>query len=223
MPQYNHVLEYGSFSNVFSDLQSRPGLCAGGVKKTDERRKFLIFSEPVYAYIQARLAVRDGASELVDGFVNENGQVDLDALWRESDMDFAFVPGRRYGSVIDDFISSYRDYAPDRFWGHESPLRLLDARRVRAAFLQPQESQFRMLEHGHALFLKFYDVNGSVPLALAHIACVRSEWGKNVIKQIDRILNTTDIREKGIDYFSEWLSDDMRARYRSEARQLLNK
>jgi len=222
MPQYNHVLEYGSFSKVFSDLQSRSGLCTSGVKKTKEREKFLIYSKPVYAYIQARLAVRSDASELVDGFVDENDQVDLDALWRESDVNFAFVPGRRHGSVIDDFISSYRDYSPDRFWIHDSPLRLLEGQRVHAAFLTPSESQYEILENNFILSLKFYDIKGSVPLALAHIACVRSEWGANVIRQIDRILDTTDIREKGIDYFSEWLSDDIRAWYRSEARQILN-
>lgn len=98
----------------------------------------------------------------------------------------------------------------------------MDARRVHAAFLQPQDSQFGILENEYALSLKFYDIKGPVPLALAHIACVRSEWGKKVIQQIDRILKTTDIREKGIDYFSEWLSDDVRAWYRSEAKQLLN-
>ncbi len=223
MPQYNHILEYGSFSKVFSDLQSRPGLCASGVKKTEERQKFLIFSEPVYVYFQARLVVRHDASKVFDGFVDDQGQIDLDALWRESDMEFSFVPGRRYGQVIDKFISSYRDYSPSRFWSHDSALRLLEAGRVQGAFLTPHESQFGILDNNYALSLKFYDIKGSVPLALAHIARVRSEWGEEIIHQIDRVLNTTDIREKGIDYFSEWLSDDISARYRSEARQLLNK
>jgi uncharacterized protein (TIGR02285 family) len=137
-------------------------------------------------------------------------------------LEFAFVPGRRYGPAIDDFISSYRDYAQGRFWSHDSPLRLLEGRRVHAAFLTPPESQFGILENNYVLSLKYYGIKGSVPLSLAHIACVRSEWGENVIQQIDSILNTTDIRERGIDHFAEWLPDDIRAWYRSEARQLLN-
>ena len=222
MPQYNHVWEYGSFSTVISDLRSRPRLCTSGLKKTQERQNFLIYSEPVYVYIQARLAVRSDASGLVDGFVDENGQVDLSTLWRDTDMNFAFVPGRRHGPVIDDFISAHRDYSPGRFWKHDSPLRLLEGRRVHAAFLTPPESQFEIIENNYDLSLKFYDIKGSVPLSPAHIACVRSEWGERVIQQIDTILKTTDVRERGIDYFAEWISDDMREWYRSEARLLLN-
>ena len=120
--------------------------------------------------------------------------------------------------MINDFISSYRDYTPDRFWGHDSPLMLLDGRRVAAAFLHPQESRFGILENSYALSLKFYDIKGSSPLALAYVACTQSKWGKRVIRQINRILKTTNIHEKGIGYYSEWLTDDTRRWYSSRAK-----
>jgi len=222
LPKYNHVLQYGTFANIFSDLQSRPGLCALCLKKTKEREKFLIYSKPVYVFIEATLAVRSQSTALVDGFVDKNNQVDLDALWRKSDLAFGFYPGRRYNPVINDFISSYRDYTPDRFWGHDSPLMLLDGRRVAAAFLHPQESRFGILENSYALSLKFYGIKGSSPLALAYVACAQSKWGKRVIRQINRILKTTNIHEKGIGYYSEWLTDDTRRWYSSRAKKLLH-
>jgi uncharacterized protein (TIGR02285 family) len=71
MPKYYHVLQYGTFANIFSHLQSRPGLCALGLKKTKERENFLIYSKPVYVFIEATLAVRGQSTALVDGFVDK--------------------------------------------------------------------------------------------------------------------------------------------------------
>jgi len=92
---------------------------------------------------------------------------------------------------------------------------------VAAAFLQPRASRFEIFENNFDLSLKFYGIKGSSPMAMAHIACVQSVWGKDVIHQINHVLETTDILEKGIEYYLEWLSNDIHTWYRSEAKKLL--
>lgn len=185
LPTFKHKIIKANFARTIELMKSKKNICTLSLLKSPEREMFAAFTEPYIVIHANHIIMKKNA---VSKNLIENNQMNLEALLKtKKKIGVSF--GRSYGIKTDKILKKYADSG------------LLDIRRGANGF----EGLFGLLELGridaiigYRAELDWYS-DGKSPMVSyeiknedryfsGHAACSKSEWGKQTVEQINKIL-----------------------------------
>ncbi len=218
LTDYDHKILVAPFKRTLRDMKKGMNICSVTLLKNPEREQFVEFTKPARLLLPNSLIIRKSDRERIKPFINAEGKVEVERLIQSHDYRIGYSNGRSYTKPIDALLVKYKDepILIERL-GKEGPkglLSMLHKRHIDAMFAQPVEAQF----HGRAIGLA--DDIAILPIAeitdytVGYIGCAKTPWGKNVINQINALLDTAVQKPEFRSYYEDFLDEDSKLRYR---------
>lgn len=144
----------------------------------------------------------------------ESGAVSFSKIIKNKDFKLGIIRGRKYGDRIDDIIRNNKAneniYERTTLEQSKGLIGMLLLDRVDYILGFDWELQYLVKEFWgtkEADSLMFSSVQETLPYAITYIACSKTEWGKKVISEIDKILveETPKIEYRNI--WKQWMSN----------------
>nr|WP_229499135.1 TIGR02285 family protein [Pseudoduganella ginsengisoli] len=215
MPQYRHKLVEAPFQRLELMLKSDPNTCVMGLFRKPEREQFMWFSRPFLAQFPPGILVRQSAREKVAPYLNERGKLSLRRLLEAGELKIGVGGTRSYGAVIDGLLKPHLGeaniYINSAANAASGLVQMAAIGRVDAVPGFPYEAQYLGMDvakGGSAL--AYYPLAEQPDYLLGHAACAKSEFGKQVVKDIDDLLQQASVRNAIADYYASWLDDGTR-------------
>ena len=185
MPNYQHSYEQHSLNRVFHALKTNKKVCFFGLFKTKERSAFAYFSD--YSLMHNNLQVLLPLK--VAQRLNISKSIDLSELFNKHKLTVGVIGKRSYGDLIDSILKENAEFTFIRTSSSTKHLfKMLDHGRFDFMISYPSAINYAMksilLEQAYT-FLK---IEGIPAFISGHIACSQTEWGKNVITDINKVL-----------------------------------
>lgn len=183
-----YKIESVSLNRAFAELQSRPGACVVGVRKTAQRQRDFLFSKPYIIAPDIRLIVKTGSPWVgrLKALLDKDGRVSLQQLLALTNPPvLVSEDGRSYGVAMDPILTGYRRQNPAY---------------VKTAKVSRFGDTIPMLQKGYAdLVLEYpaalnkaelaapqsFRIKEADPYALAYFACKRDAETAAVLQQLD--------------------------------------
>lgn len=183
-----YKIESVSLNRAFVELQNRPGACVIGVRKTAQRQRDYLFSEPYIIAPDIRILVKAGSPWVgrLKALQDKEGRVSLQQLLTLSKPPVLVTEnGRSYGAAMDPILTAYRQ---------QNPVYVKTAKVSRFGDTVP------MLQKGYAdLVLEYpaalnatelatlhnFRLQEADPYALAYFACKRDADTTVLLQQLD--------------------------------------
>ena len=201
LPQFRHHLLVASVARNWYAIEHSDGVCIIGVASTAEREKFTLFSQRRLTGFGSRLIIRRDSSARFAKFLDPQGEVDLGALSRSTDLAGGFVSMLHYAEPIGAFIDDpNRTARLDKFVTPPQLFNVLKAGRVDYVFGQPIEAAYYAPGDLKALPIKG---TGGLGGGLG-IGCSNGEIGRAVIKAIDALLADDQMWAEYIRPYGDW-------------------
>lgn len=215
LPQYQHRLVEAPFQRLELMLKTEPNACVMGLFKKPEREQFMWFSRPFLAQFPPGMLVRQSARERVAPYLNEQGKLSLRKMLDAGEMKIGVGGARSYGAVIDGLLKPHSGepniYVNSTASAASSLLQMAAMGRVDAVPGFPYEAQYLGIDVGKGSgTLGFYPLAEQPEYVLGHAACAKSDLGKQVIRDVDELLQQASVRQAIADYYASWLDDGTR-------------
>ena len=186
-----YKIESVSLNRAFAELQSRPGACVVGVRKTAQRQRDFLFSKPYIIAPDIRLMVKTGSPWVgrLKAMQDKEGRVSLQQLLALANPPvLVSEDGRSYGAKMDPILAQYRQHNPVF---------------VKTAKVSRFGDTIPMLQKGYAdlvleypaalnktelAVLQSFRVLEADPFALAYFACKRDAETTALLKQLDHAI-----------------------------------
>lgn len=190
-PEAEHRFSVVAAARALRELQDRKDTCWATVLRTPEREKFIHYS--MYMLVPpVALIVRGEAAARIP--VNAAGEALLEQLFAQTGLRGLMTTGRSYGPRIDAALSAAGGNlhrVPGSTVGDSNRFEML--LRNRADYLLEFEEALNYQrsarpEPFNETDLRVLHIAGARPEPLG-VGCPRSEWGRNAIQKIDRLLS----------------------------------
>lgn len=190
LKKYDVEVKRVSIKRINHLMKTNENVCAANRAKLKEREEYSHYSYPQSFYLTHKLYRYDQASALPDTLFTETGEIaSIKALFDAKPSEhIAIVDGVSFGAYLDREIAKldsknihYRG-GVRRVSALESMLYAgrVDYLLALPVDMNPTESQKEKLEQ--------YNVAGAPPFVIAHFSCSKTEFGKQVIADINRYL-----------------------------------
>ncbi|WP_166269400.1 transporter substrate-binding domain-containing protein [Marinobacter caseinilyticus] len=209
IPGYTHTVETANYRRIVRQIMVRDDVCAPGLVKTPERLGKMVFSQPLMSFRPPQLVIRSGESSRLEDFWQQDGRLKLERLIQSGRFNFGVASGRSYSSEIHGILARQQEedglithYGEDQTQGLARLL--VNPRHVIDGLLAFPEEVAYFKANG--LFGE--DEVEMIPLVMSgwtdtmYAACSKSEVGKRIIQEINRVLT-----DKGPDYFYQRYKD----------------
>lgn len=186
-----YKIESVSLNRAFAELQSRPGACVVGVRKTAQRLQQYLFSEPYILAPDIRLMVNNSSPWVgrLKALQDKDGRVSLQQLLAQNNPPVLVTEdGRSYGVAMDPILTAYRQQNPVY---------------VKTAKVSRFGDSIPMLQKGYAdlvleypaalnktelAVLQSFRLKEADPYALAYFACKRDAETAAILQQLDNAI-----------------------------------
>ncbi|WP_348729860.1 transporter substrate-binding domain-containing protein [Rheinheimera texasensis] len=183
-----YKIESVSLNRAFAELNSRPGACVVGVRKTPQRQRDYLFSLPYIIAPDIRLMVKTGSPWVgrLKALQDKDGRVSLQQLLALAEPPVLVTEdGRSYGAAMDPALAGYRQQHPAY---------------VKTAKVSRFGDTIPMLQKGYAdlvleypaalnttelAVLQSFRLKEADPYALAYFACKRDAETAALLQQLD--------------------------------------
>jgi uncharacterized protein (TIGR02285 family) len=212
LTEHEHELAVMTVTRRDEELREGKNVCTPSIFRNAAREKVWEFSKPALLHLDNQLV-----------FLKENakhfgtGDVDLEALFKRTDLTGGILAGRSYALAVDPVIAKYKD-SPNlviRAMPIEQFFEMLLNRNVDYLILFTHETAFLAdkLKQPVERFGNLH-IAGVPPYIYTHVACSKNAWGKEIIRKVDAVLDkqrsTPDYRQLSERWYSE--SDKARVR-----------
>ncbi len=192
LTDYSHTDHCANYGRILRQLATSNGCCVT-LLKTPDREKFIEYSNPTMVYIGGGLIILKAREMLFKPLIDDEGYISISDIFEKSHLRMGVPNGRRYGGDVDKIVDEYKK--TDRVLIHYKE-DLLKSLLVKIQAEQPVDFTI-----GHAHELSWLVSHGEVkdeftfiPIRempryiLTYVGCTKNEWGRKVIKRINKIL-----------------------------------
>lgn len=213
MPEFEHKVVPMSFARRREEFVGGTNLCTPGIFRAPAAALKLAISKPALTHLDNRVIfLRDKAP-----LFGEDHPIDLDTLFKRTDLIGALVPGRSYAPNIDAAIQ--------RFGGNRNlVIRPLETAQLFQMLLAGDVDYLLLFSHEAAFLADRFGVGerilnrpiaGTPPYIFTHVACTGNAWGRAVIERINAIILTERANPEYRQYSERWYPPEDRNKIRS--------
>lgn len=221
-PGVKHSILYGNSSRLEQLMQRGGNICTIAMLHTRARERYMVYSKPFARIIPNGIITLKTLEQRLEAFRDQHGNVSLARAGSDRTLRLGLSQGRVYGDQIDDVI---RPWVGPPLARHVEML----------ASTNIGEGLYRMLQRGRVDYMlgypleeryflqRYTDVNSPtvfIPIAESsklidrHLACVNTPWGRQRVAEMNRLLESKELRQKLQGIYESRLSPDARVLYR---------
>lgn len=211
IPEFRYRRVLVGLERALAAIAELDGACMGGLTKTEEREKKLLFSQSNLLVPASGLVVLKTMAHRYQPFLNESGEVRLELLLADTDLVPGVSSGRDYGDNINAFISARKG---DIFATPNLEMATLMLRgRFDYSFAVGYEPGYHFrLARAPDGYLTF-PVVGEVGLERAYVVCHDGPLGRQIIGRINEVAADPTARAALQYFLAEWLDDNARREF----------
>ena len=214
LDDYEHSIELISSPKLTENVLKGIPLCTLALLKTEERERYLLYSNPVLPVLpNGLITLRD--DKRFEPYLDEKRRVVLSKLVRDEELVFGRIKARSYGPKIDRVLDA--DYAkyPRIMTTWDLPfVDLLKNGRIDYVISYPAAAlgkDVTVYENDQTQFLSIYEDS---QLYYPGISCTKGDLGERIINQVNQHMSVL-----GTNYFSDayeaWLPNSVKTLYRN--------
>ncbi len=194
MPEYTHEFPISSLTRALTDMKANKNVCHPALYKTKERSKFITFSKASIINPGNRIiALKGTLGHLADG----NNTIDLKKLLASQEFAFSLIKERSYGQAVDDKIGQHFSDGKSQLLASTdlgTVFNMVLKKRVDFTISFPFELNYFVEKNGiDQTQLVSYFIKDIPKFTLGYVACPKNEWGKSVIKKVNKVLSKTKL------------------------------
>lgn len=217
MPQYSHKKITANISRHYYSFKQGEKVCNVGLYKTPEREAFIYFSTPSFFTLPTVLVIKK------EKFADFGGSktVRLDTLLQNKKITIGRAKNRSYGRYVDTILDRYKDQANVvTFEGEELSrnfFQMLGLNRIDALISLPEEAIYQAEKLGikdEIMTLTIEENQVGYASWLSYVGCSKTDWGKKIIEQINRVLHVQRPTKRYRQAYERWLDESSLANYR---------
>lgn len=189
---YKHTVHHANYGRILKQLATT-NCCCVTLLKTPEREKYIEYSRPTMVYLATGVIVLKSKINLISPFMDEEGYVSIEKLFKKTKLRMGISHGRRYGGMVDRIIDQNKN--SPRIITHFKE-DLLKSLLVKIEAEHPVDFT---IGHSHELNwqvsnsnigdnFEFIPMRETPKYILSYIGCTKNEWGKKIIRKINKIL-----------------------------------
>ncbi|UOE99811.1 TIGR02285 family protein [Bdellovibrio reynosensis] len=213
LPQYRHKHLEANVPRVLKEAEEKSPICNAGWLDTPEWAKLFYFSKPVFLIPANGVLLKQSKLREVKGLKSLQDFLDKKSHW-------LLGVGRLYGEGIDEVLFK-NDYKKNKkILPVASSLlvhRMLNTNRVQYTLGYPFEAKYYDELFGNTKDRVVHvPLSDNKPFVEVVVACPKTEWGKQVIKDVNKALTNLSLLkrlEKGV---ARWHSQEDQKRLEPE-------
>lgn len=218
LKSYRHETLVSPFKRTVRDMQKGLNACSVTLLKTKKRAEFIAFTKPARLLLPNSLIVRVEERDSFSKYAKDADKVSVEEIIKAGERRIGYSNGRSYTKPLDDLLKKYagKENLVERL-GNEGPkglLSMLSKGRIDAMFAQPVEAQFHGRQLGLGDRIAVLPIHEIKDYTVGYIGCAKTPWGSEVIKRIDRIIDTAVKDPAFRSFYEEFLDPPSVARYR---------
>ncbi len=214
MDEFEHEVSFISGAKLNEKVSKGIPLCTLSLLKTDERQRYLLYSDPVMPVLPNGLITLRG-DERFTPYLDDKNRVVLSKLVRNEQLVFGRIKARSYGPKIDRVLDADFAVYPRIMTAWDLPfVDILKAGRIDYFISFPAAAlgqEVTVYENQQTQFFSIYEDS---QLYFPSISCTKGQLGKKVIDRVNKEMN-----QLGAAYFADvyefWLPDSVKALYRN--------
>ena len=217
---YEHDSLVANWRRILHEMKSGKNVVCLTFLKTPEREKIIEYS------ILTSVKPTNGIFVRADDFRFKNStEISFKVLLNRKDIKIGIMYGRAYGKGIDRLLKDKKDseniVVRTSADGVEGLIKLLTLKRLDAIVCYPHEGIIIAREHGIEDGIKFLKVVEQKPLNFSYSGAPKTEWGRKIIKEINKIYRKHDILRKTSIELEPYLDGNTVKWFRREVERLI--
>ncbi|WP_319544019.1 TIGR02285 family protein [uncultured Pseudodesulfovibrio sp.] len=204
LSDYSHSYRTANYSRILEQIRTTNACCVA-LLRNSEREKYIEYSLPTMIALSNGIFIESERIDEFKPFIDEYGYISIKDLFHNSEFNMGVSKGRIYGGAIDEILNKYHDSMKIHIRSGDDVLRGLvemmkEGRKIDYVIGYPHEinwlNYIRMLE-GDLSFMsiKFIPIKEMPKYVISQIGCSKNEWGKKVIRRINKLLGGKYIQE----------------------------
>jgi len=207
MPQFHHVNLRLNYPRLLEELRRGSDVCAI-LHRTQERERFMVFSQPVVITPSYQLYVSTKGLERFKQQTGWNGApASFDQLLSKSNgLKMAVTPGQSYGADRDEILARHANKVElvKSFADQRALIKMLAANRMELVLGFPWVVNYATELLDIRADLVKVELNDVPQYEPAYIACADTVFGKRIVDVVDGISPSVHDRSKS--YLTRWLT-----------------
>ena len=213
MPEFRHEIVVAPQSRFMEMVKAKSNVCNAGLLKTPERETFMEFSAVPYGEaLPNGIITTRKRLDLFMPFLNNQGELRLDDFLASGKSRLGIIASRSFGAGIDAVLKKYAQRAsivPSSDHLSSRLMKLSNQNEFDAVIAYPTELLYLTRELGlDEKEFVFLPVAEEPQLTGAFIACSKSEFGKEVMAAINRLLADPVVQREIAAAYRAWLPKD---------------
>lgn len=215
LEEYEHEILAGSIQKAMQDLESNENYCFTGLTRDKFKEEFIQYSKPFLEILPNELVIRNEDKKRFKSYIGLKTGVNLHRLLQNNGFVFGYVKHREYTSYINRLILLNED--KKHLFSKK-----ISSQSVGLLELLAQEKFDYMIEYPTVLSyvtkkkninveFSSYPIMSSNDLVKLYVGCSKNEFGKNVIKKIDKLIDTN--HEMFEAFYKSWLDYNSKKKY----------
>lgn len=214
--EFHHTTKYTNSARAINNLKTKTNYCFSGLNKNKQRESFIHFSKPFMYALPHEVIIKSKNLPLFKPFINQKGRIDLEKLFQDKSLQLTYTKERSYTNFIDSLILKYKKnknlaYRPSSDLA-KGFLRMLTTNRVDYIIEYPAVVYFN--SNDDFLSIPIQNSDQSFPV---YIGCSKTDLGKNIIQEIDKII--TQNQEELKSNYGSFLNLKTKKRYENSVQK----
>lgn len=192
LADYKHVYSTANYSRILEQIRMTNACCVALLRKP-EREVFIEYSDPTMIALSNGIFVLSNRVDEFNPFIDEDGFVSIKELFHNSEFRMGVSKGRRYKGGVDEILDHYPDSPKIISRSGNDVLRgLLEmmstAHHIDYAIGYPHEIEWLEYSEEIASDFTFIPIKEMPQYVISQIGCSKNQWGKEVIRRINKVL-----------------------------------
>ena len=189
LPDYQHQKEIIPLPRLVKTITGPGTYCNIGMNPTEERKKFLHFSEAVLPHLPVSLITNPHREEQIKPFLNPDGEIDLERMITFGKLNGALRSQRSYGATIDAILRRNINNPGLSFIGNDANfLQLIALGRLDWTLYLPAEAEYYRRTKLPGEIFSSWHIAGNDHLMPASIACSKTVVGDAIVAAINTLV-----------------------------------
>ena len=180
LPQYEHVELEAPFPRINSEIRKGSHWCYNGMLKTPERERVGYLSLPTSIFLPLRIIVRR------DRLTQFQGKLSLKTLLQNPQLSTSVMRDRSYSPTVDKLLAAYPPR--ENYSEQVESIGMLLAGRIDYMVELPLLAFEQARVMGQPDALVALPMQEADEVVLNRVMCPRSEWGRQVVEQVNKVL-----------------------------------
>ncbi len=219
MPQYQHLTVEGTVPRILKEAELKTPICNAGWLETPEWSKLFYFSKPMAAIPTNGVLIKSSLLKDVEGLQSLQNFLDQKPSWR-------LGVGRLYGEGIDQILNKNNYQKNPQIITVGTSLRahrMLHRDRLHYTLGYPFEAVYYNRLFQGTDEVVHIPLKDNSSFANVVVACPKTEWGQQVINDVNKVLEKKQVLPQFSAGLERWLSAEDIKRLQAPQSEMLKK